>query len=85
MKVIVTLTGAILLIQAVRMVLPLGSAGKYVSFVLGLFFTAVVLDAAGVLEFRGETVLSEQPVQTETEQLEEVQQKQIFSAGPGDQ
>ncbi len=79
MRMIITLTGAILLIQAVRMVLPLGSAGKYVSFVLGLFFMAVTLDTIGGLSFRGEEVLSNDLPQAETKQLEEVQQQQIFA------
>lgn len=79
MKIIITLTGAILLIQAVRMVLPLGSAGKYVSFVLGLFFMAVTLDTIGGLSFRGEEVLSNDLPREETKELEEVQQQQIFA------
>ncbi len=79
MRMVITLTGAILLIQAVRMVLPLGSTGKYVSFVLGLFFMAVTLDTIGGLSFRGEDVLSNDLPQTETKQLEEVQQQQIFA------
>lgn len=78
MRLIVTLTGAILLIQAVRMVLPLGSMGKYVSFVLGLFFMAVTLDALGGLHFRGEEVLSEEFPVVQTESLEQLQQEQIF-------
>ena len=79
MRMVITLTGAILLIQAVRMVLPLGSAGKYVSFVLGLFFMAVTLDAIGSLSFRGEEVLSNDIPQAESKQLEEIQQQQIFA------
>ncbi len=79
MNIIITLTGAILLIQAVRMVLPLGSAGKYVSFVLGLFFMAVALDAVGGLSFRGEEVLSNDLPQAETQQLETIQKQQIFA------
>jgi len=78
LNLIVTLTGAILLIQAVRMVLPLGNAGKYVSFVLGLFFMTVVLDSVGVLDFRGEEIFSDHISQTETEQLQILQQEQIF-------
>lgn len=78
MRMIITLTGAILLIQAVRMVLPLGSAGKYVSFVLGLFFMAVTLDTIGGLSFRGTEVLSGDLPQAESKQLEQVQQQQIF-------
>lgn len=75
----ITLTGAILLIQAVRIVLPLGSAGKYVSFVLGLFFMAAALDAVGGISLTGEEILPSQLPQGETAQLEEVQQQQIFN------
>lgn len=78
MRIIITLTGAVLLIQAIKMVLPLGSIGKYVSFALGLFFMAVTLDALGGLTLRGEEITlspSEPVLQT---QLDELQQKQIF-------
>ena len=78
MRIVITLTGAVLLIQAIKMVLPLGNVGKYVTFALGLFFMAVTLDALGGLTLRGEEVTlspSEPVLQT---QLEEVQQKQIL-------
>lgn len=66
------------MIQAVRIVLPLGSAAKYVSFVLGLFFMAAALDAVGGISLTGEEILPAQLPQGETKQLEQVQQQQIF-------
>lgn len=78
MKIIITLTGAVLLIQAIKMALPLGSLGKYVSFALGLFFIAVTLDALGGLTLQGNPITLSPSEPAMQAQLEELQQKQIF-------
>ena len=80
MKLALTLTGAILLIQAVRMALPLGAGKQAVTFALGLFFMAAALDGVGALSLRGEDLFVQDSLPAvETEQLDELQRQQIFS------
>lgn len=75
---VLTIAGAVLLFQALKILLPEGSLGKYVSFVLGVFLLLVLVSPlTGDFRLPDLSSWEEEPAQ-EIQNLEALQQQQIL-------